>query len=307
MQFPVTSTTPTQAGKSATTTHTQPPEPSPVSNPSTLQEAIAFQPPYIRQYYEQIEFYDQANIHNTASSLFDFLHTDNNLLIATDGGVDSNVGSLGIVFSDSNLNRFCHTWGQASGMKMDSFRTEVCAALAATRLLQIYYEYWNTITMNKSTEKETEPHTDRHITASITIITDSESMTRKLDKMNVYPGAARSMVMDADYDVLSALHQQLSWFQQRPKLQWVPSHQDDNTDDISFLTPAAQLNIHADELATVGLQQLLPSTIVPMDPATHVQLHHATGTMTNRLMPTIRSICQLPELKQYYLRNFKWS
>ena len=115
------------------------------------------------------------------------------------------------------------------------------------------------------------------------------------------------MVMDADYDVLSALNRQLNWFPQRPILQWVPSHQDDNTNDISSLSPAAQLNIHADELATIGLQQLLPSSIVPMDPATHVQIHHATGTITKRLMPTVRSICQLPQLKQYYLRNFKWS
>ena len=85
MQFPVTSTTPTQAGKSATTTHTQPPEPSPVSNPSTLQEAIAFQPPYIRQYYEQIEFYDQANIPTTpqaATSIF-FTQTITYLLLPT--------------------------------------------------------------------------------------------------------------------------------------------------------------------------------------------------------------------------------
>ena len=75
--------------------------------------------------------------------------------------------------------------------------------------------------------------------------------------MNEYPGAARSMVMDADFDVLSALHTQLNWFPKRPRLQWVPSHQDDDTDDISSLTPAAQLNIHADELATLGLQNLL--------------------------------------------------
>ena len=48
------------------------------------------------------------------------------------------------------------------------------------------------------------------------IITDSESMIRKLDGMNEYPGAARSMVMDADFDVLSALHKQLNWGIQSP-------------------------------------------------------------------------------------------
>ena len=99
---------------------------------------------------------------------------------------------------------------------MDSFQTEVCAALAATRFLQIYYEHWTSITMDPNMEEnDRAPPTDR-IIASINIITDSASMIRKLDKMNGYPGAARSMVMDADFDVLSALHKQLNWFPQRP-------------------------------------------------------------------------------------------
>ena len=190
---------------------------------------------------------------------------------------------------------------------MDSFRTEVCAALAATRFLQIYYEHWNSITTDQTLEENDQAQATNCIIASINIITDSASMIKKLDKMNEYPGAARSMVMDADFDVLSALHTQLNWFPKRPRLQWVPSHQDDDTDDISTLTPAAQLNIHADELATLGLQNLLPSPMVPMDPTTHVQLHHATGTITKKLMPTVRSFCQIPALKRYYLRNFKWT
>ena len=284
-----------------------PPPALPESHPPTIKAVLALQPPYIRQYYEHIEFYHQANIHSTERSLYDFLHTNETLNIATDGGVASTIGSLGIVLSDDQLNRFCHTWGQASGLNMDSFRTEICAALAATRFLQIYYEHWTTITMDPTIEEIDQVQATDRIIASINIITDSASMIRKLDKMNEYPGAARSMVMDADFDVLYALHKQLNWFPQRPTLQWVPSHQDDATNDTSSLPPAAQLNIHADKLATLGLQRLLPSPIVPLDPSIHAQLHHVTGTITKRLMPTVRSICQLPALRRYYLRNFKWT
>ena len=130
-----------------------PPPETPVTTPPTIHSNIASQPRYIRQYYEHIEFYNQAPTHSNERSLYDFLHTDDTLSIATDGGVAAEVGSIGIVFSDDQLNRFCHTWGQASGLRMDSFRTEVCAALAATRFLQIYYEHWNSITTDQTMEE----------------------------------------------------------------------------------------------------------------------------------------------------------
>ena len=82
--------------------------------------------------------------------------------------------------------------------------------------------------------------------------------------MMAYPGAPESMVMDADFDVLHALYQQLRWFTTAPEFKWVPSHQDNDTDDISSLMIAAhQLNIYADKLATTGLQRLLPSPFSP--------------------------------------------
>ena len=276
--------------------YVHPTEPTLNPLPVCFEDALDSQPQYIRQYYAHIEFYPQAHKHQHSQSLFDFLTTNHTLHVATDGGADKGVGSLGFVFSDSHLNRFCHSWGQAAGNKPDSFRTEVCAALAALKFLQLYYEYWSNLTNVLDI-----------ITAPIIIHTDSESMIRKLKKMMAYPGAPASMVMDADYDVLRALYQQLHWFPTTPEFKWVPSHQDDDTNDISSLTIAAQLNIHADELATIGLRRLLPSPFVPMNPATFVQLHHTTGTITKRLSHTVRQICNLPALREYYLTNYHWS
>ena len=115
------------------------------------------------------------------------------------------------------------------------------------------------------------------------------------------------MVMDPDYNVLYALYQQLQWFPVTPELKRVPSHQDDDTDDISSLTIATQLNIHADELATTGLHRLLPSLIVPMDPDNYVQLHHITGTITKRLLNMVRQLYHIPALREYYITNYHWS
>ena len=44
-----------------------------------------------------------------------------------------------------------------------------------------------------------------------------------------------------------------------------------------------------------------------MNPATFVQLHHTTGTITKRLSNTVRHICNLPALRAYYINNYNWS
>ena len=44
-----------------------------------------------------------------------------------------------------------------------------------------------------------------------------------------------------------------------------------------------------------------------MNPATFVQLHHTTGTITKRLSNTVRQMCNLPALRDYYLNNYHWS
>ena len=68
---------------------------------------------------------------------------------------------------------------------------------------------------------------------------------------------------------------------ERPELEWVCSHQDDDPEeDILKLSEAAQLNIEADALATQGLDKLDSNPRVPMDPSAEVLLHQRRRTIT---------------------------
>mmetsp|Transcript_55686 Transcript_55686/g.62234 ORF Transcript_55686/g.62234 Transcript_55686/m.62234 type:complete len:103 (-) Transcript_55686:305-613(-) len=68
---------------------------------------------------------------------------------------------------------------------------------------------------------------------------------------------------------------------ERPKLERVRSHQDDDPDfDITKLSVATQLNIKADALATQGLDRLNLKPRVPLDPTSEVFLHQRGRTIT---------------------------
>ena len=84
--------------------------------------------------------------------------------------------------------------------------------------------------------------------------------------------------MDPEWDVLQAIHTVMDKMKEKPELEWVRSHQDDN--EVSELNQAAQLNIEADALATQGLNTLDSRPKVPMDPTLEVLLHHRGQTIT---------------------------
>ena len=79
------------------------------------------------------------------------------------------------------------------------------------------------------------------------------------------------MSLAIDWDVLQAVHNKLKWFPQQPTIDWIESHQDDNPDIV--LSIPVQLNVHADELATKGLNCLPPKPHVPLDPLVKIQLN----------------------------------
>ena len=56
--------------------------------------------------------------------------------IATDGGAEKFKGSLGfLISSEDGKITYVNCWGQASGYDPQSYRSEVCAALAALRFI----------------------------------------------------------------------------------------------------------------------------------------------------------------------------
>jgi hypothetical protein len=88
------------------------------------------------------------------------------------------------------------------------------------------------------------------------------------------------MVLDSEWDVLSALHKALKWFKTCPKISWVESHQDDKVYDATEMPLDAYLNSEADELATIGLKRLQEKSNVPMDLGTIIQFHICGRTIT---------------------------
>ena len=114
------------------------------------------QPEYITQYYSCIEF------SNVQQQLYDCLQKEEfrkeKLYIATDGGAVKYKGSLGIIFSNSIGDTFLTCYGQPAGYDPRSFRSEICAALAALRLLRLYIMYYDDRLGNNTISKEITIH-----------------------------------------------------------------------------------------------------------------------------------------------------
>jgi hypothetical protein len=69
----------------------------------------------------------------------------------------------------------------------------------------------------------------------------------------------------------------------------------------------AYLNSEADELAATGLKRLQEKPRVPMDSHTIIQFNIGGRTITRDFKRTVREIIQLPTLRKYYCKRFKWS
>ena len=130
-------------------------------------------------------------------------------------------------------------------------------------------------------------------------------MLKKLERMDEYPSAPLKMVLAPDWDVLQAVYNELKWFSKQPTIDWIKSHQDDNPDIV--LSIPVQLNVHADKLATKGLNCLLPKPHVPLDPSVKIQLNFGGGTVTRNIPYFLREKLLLPPLRQQYEDKFGWT
>jgi hypothetical protein len=259
-------------------------------NNGTFMEYLLSQEEHISQYYEHIEFF------MVPMKIYELFKSTKRVLIATDGGAIPLKGSLGFVFADEHGEIILTCYGQPSGNDPLSFRSEICAFLAAVRLVTLITNYYDEKTI-----------CDEPGRSKIQVYTDSASMIKKLKAYDKYPTASLAMVLDSEWDVLSALHKALQWFKTEPKISWVKSHQDDKVYDVTEMPLDAYLNSEADELATIGLKRLQEKPTVPMDPATAIQFHIGGRTITRDFKRTVREIVQLQPLRKFYCERFGWS
>jgi ribonuclease HI len=251
-------------------------------------EYIMKQEEYISQYYTQIEFL-LARV-----TIYELLKSK--VHIATDGGTIPLKGSIGFVFADEDGNILLTCCGQPAGNNPISFRSEICAFLAAVRLVTLINKYYDDILQ---CEEQTR--------SKIQVYTDSLSMMKKLEAYGKYRTASRAAVLDSEWDVLSALHRALKCFKTYPKINWVKSHQDDKVYEAEDMPLDASLNSEADKLATTGLNRLQDKPRVSLDPNTNIQFNIGGRTITRDFKRTVREIIQLPSLRNFYCNRFGWS
>ena len=259
-------------------------------SPNSFMETLMQQPEHISQYYTQIDF------HTVPIRIYEHLKSFRKAHIATDGGAVQFKGSLGFVIADEDANILATCFGQPAGHDPLSFRSEICAFLAAVKFITILIEHYDSqIPCNEK------------VRGKFQFFTDSSSMMKKLKAFDKYPTASLSMVLDSEWDVLSALHRALKWFPTYPKIDWVKSHQDDKVYIQTEMPINAFLNSEADELATIGLKTLQEKPRVPMDPNTAIQFHLKGRTITRDFKQSVREILSLPPLKKFYIDKFGWS
>jgi hypothetical protein len=141
--------------------------------PATFMEYLMAQEEHIKQYYTQIEFL------SVPSKIYKILQSSNKIHIATDGGAIPLKGSIGFVFADEDGTILLTCFGQPSGNYPLSFRSEICAFLAAIRLVTLITKYYGTkLHSNEITAR-----------SKIQVYTDSLSMIKKLKAYDKYPTA----------------------------------------------------------------------------------------------------------------------
>merc|ERR1711884_564621 len=119
---------------------------------------------------------------------------------------------------------------------------------------------------------------------------------KKIQKIDEYPSAPLNMVPHPDWGVLQALHTELKWFPQNSTIDWIQSHQDDNPNIV--LPIPVKLNVLADKLAILRLNNLPSKIHVPFDPSVKIQLNFAGVTVTQIIPSFLQEQLLLPPLHQ---------
>jgi hypothetical protein len=106
---------------------------------TTFMDFLSCQEEHIAQYHAEIDF------QMVPQRIYELFKSTQEVYIATDGGAIPLKGSLGFVFADEEGNILLMCYGQPSGNDPLSFRSEICAFLAAVRLVTLLNQYYDGI------------------------------------------------------------------------------------------------------------------------------------------------------------------
>ena len=155
---------------------------------TSFMETLMQQPEHISQYYTQIDF------HTVPIRIYEHLKSFRKALITTDGGAVQFKGSQGFVIADEDAKCL----GQPADHDLLSFRFKICAFLAAVKFITILIEYY-----------DSQIPCNTKVRGTFQFFKDSSGRMKKLKAFDKYPSASLSIVLDSEWDVLSALHRAL--------------------------------------------------------------------------------------------------
>jgi hypothetical protein len=171
-----------------------------MGNKETKTEVIVNFMDYIKTQEEHVtQHYTQIDFIRVPHGIYDLLKSKKKVLIATDGGAIPMKGSIGFVIADEDGNILLTCFGQPARNNPLSFRSEICAFLAAIRLVTLLNQYYDSILCC------TEPARSK-----IQVYTDILSMITKLEAYGEYPTAPLATVLDSEWYILSDYTEHLS-------------------------------------------------------------------------------------------------
>jgi hypothetical protein len=211
--------------------------------------------------------------------------------LASDGGARDDLGSFGweIAIADEILWQ-CK--GPTFGARPGSFRAESYGFLSALLFLQAYSHYFDTAI-------------DPNLTHDF--YCDSESLLKRIHRALNRSWVNPSHCLSSDFDLESGILELINTLSISFQYLHVKSHQDDDT-EIHLLPWAAQMNVHADSLATDFLDNYAePSKLVPFIPASQASLTIHGETITRRFATRLRHAANSPRLCQHLMAKNDWS
>ena len=107
--------------------------------PQSFIDTLMQQPAHISQYYTQIDFL------TTPMKIYEHMKSPGKVFIATDGGAIPFKGSLGFVIADDDATILATCFGQPSGHDPLSFRSEICAFMAAVKFVTLLIQYYDNL------------------------------------------------------------------------------------------------------------------------------------------------------------------
>jgi hypothetical protein len=211
--------------------------------------------------------------------------------LASDGGARDDLGSFGWELAIGR-EILWQCKGPTFGLRPGSFRAESYGFISALLFLQAYIHYFNTII------DPTVPHD---------FLCDSDSLLKRIQRALNRSWVNPSQCLASDFDLESGILDIIATLSISFKYSHIKSHQDDAT-EVHLLPWAAQMNVHADSLATEYLDNYSArSATVPFIPASQASLTIDGVTITRRYAQSLRQAASSPRICKKLMARNNWT